>query len=297
MRRVLITGGSGFIGRCTIEPLLERDFEVIVTDLVPSSTPGARSVACDLLHAESVTRMMEEIRPSHLLHLAWYVKHGEFWHARENLDWLVASLHLVETFERLGGKRVVAAGTCAEYDWRFGVCSEESTPLSPSTPYGVAKDCLRRALDSLYPDSLQVAWGRLFFLVGPGEAPGRLVPSVARSLLLGEPARCSSGRQIRDFLDVRDAGRAFAALVATDCVGTCNIASGVPRSIREIVESLGVIAERPELVKLGSRPDRDGDPAVLLADVSRLHRLVSFEPAYSLERSLRDSIDYWRQRR
>ena len=60
---------------------------------------------------------MKDLRPSHLLHFAWYVTPGKFWTSPENIDWLQASLDLVTSFLDCGGERSVIAGTCAEYDW------------------------------------------------------------------------------------------------------------------------------------------------------------------------------------
>ena len=135
------------------------------------------------------------MRPSHLLHLAWYVEHGAFWTSPENERWLAASLVLLDHFY---GERVVVRRHVREYDWSAGgTFNELSSPIRPRTPYGLAKDAAatqrRRSVSGAGASSF--AWGRIFFLHGPGEHPDRLVPSVARSLLAGEPARCTEGRR------------------------------------------------------------------------------------------------------
>ena len=93
---------------------------------------------------------------------------------------------------------------------------------------------------------ISFAWGRIFFLHGPGEHPDRLVPSVTRALLAGEPARCTDGRQVRDFLhSSSDAAHAFAALLALRVEGPVNIASGRGCRSRELVGWIGDALGRP----------------------------------------------------
>ena len=104
------------------------------------------------------------------------------------------------------------AGTCAEYEWEArGRFVEGQTPLVPQTLYGAAKHGLGVVAQAYArQEGLSLAWGRIFFTFGPGEAAGRLVPSVARALLRGEEAPVTQGAQIRDFLAVDElAGRSW----------------------------------------------------------------------------------------
>lgn len=97
---------------------------------------------------------------------------------------------------------------------------------------------------------MSAAWGRIFHLFGPHEPPGRLVPAVVMALLKGEPARCTHGRQIRDFLHVEDVAAAFVALLTSDVRGTVNIGSGEPISLRHLVTRLAATVGAPQMVEL-----------------------------------------------
>lgn len=299
MSRVLLTGAGGFIGRATVAPLLAAGHEVHVVDLRRSDTMNAGVIfhEADLLAPGAAARIAAEVEASHLVHLAWYAAHGLFWTSPENLRWVSASLELIRAFHDAGGRRAVVAGSCAEYDWSSGWCSERSTPLAPATLYGVAKDALRRTLAAYAASTgLGWAWGRVFLLYGRGEHPDRLVPSVARSVLRGEPTRCTHGRQIRDFLHVEDVGAAFAALADAEHVqGPVNVASGEPRSIREVVTSVAAISGTPELARFGDVPAPAEDPPLLVADVRRLRDEVGFTPRRSLAEGLSDAVDWWRE--
>jgi nucleoside-diphosphate-sugar epimerase len=174
---------------------------------------------------------------------------------------------------------------------------EPMSPLVPATLYGAAKHGLHVVAESLAAHAgFELAWGRIFFLYGPGEDPRRLVASVARALARGEPAPASHGRQLRDFLHVEDVADAFAALAAADVTGAVNVASGTSVSIRELVELLGDLSGRPELVEIGALPVRPGDPDDLSADVRRLRDEVAWRPGRSLEDGLRETLEWWRER-
>ena len=99
---------------------------------------------------------MKTICPSHLLHFAWYTTPGNrYWSAQENIQWLQAGLTLVQEFSAGGGQRMVGAGTCAEYDWRYGYCSEDITPLKPQSLYGISKHSLHVLHRN--PEELQIS--------------------------------------------------------------------------------------------------------------------------------------------
>jgi nucleoside-diphosphate-sugar epimerase len=254
----------------------------------------------DLDDRESIQRLLAELRPERLVHLAWFVEHGSFWQSPENLAWVTRSIDLVMSFVAAGGRRAVLAGSCAEYDWQDSEepFAELRSPLAPATLYGVAKDSLRRLLGAYAEgEGLELAWGRLFFLYGPREAPSRLVPSVVNALLAGEPAETSSGTARRDFMHVADAAGAFAALVDSAVTGPVNIATGEAVPIAEVVQTLAELAGRPELVRLGALPDRPGEPQLVAAEVTRLREEVGYAPRVQLREGLADAIAWWRERR
>jgi nucleoside-diphosphate-sugar epimerase len=296
---VLVTGASGFIGRHTLQPLQELGFRV--HGVAARAHPSEISAGChwhraDLLDPLQVKNLMAIVQPSHLLHLAWYAVPGKYWTAPENFRWVQASLELVQQFQAQGGQRVLVAGSCAEYDWRYGYCSEELTPKNPQTPYGICKNSLRSLLESYSQlTGMSMAWGRVFFLYGSHEHPSRLVASVIRSMLQGEVARCSHGQQIRDFLHVADAGAAFGAILNSEVQGAVNVASGVPLQLQAIIQLIADRLQAHQLLALGAIPPAPNEVPLLLADITRLRTEVGWQPRWSVDRGISQTIHWWQQ--
>ncbi len=301
MTRVLVTGGSGFVGVPTLRELvrLGDDVHALTSSADPPAVEGVRWRQADLADRGQVDAAMATVRPEQLVHLAWYVEPGRFWTAPENVAWVQHSLALLEAFLRAGGRRAVMLGTCAEYDWAEPAefIDERRQPLVPTTLYGVAKDALRRVAGTYaQAQDAELAWGRLFFLYGPREPPTRFVPAICRALVAGEPAQLTSGAQVRDFLHVDDVGGALAALLHAPVTGAVNIASGEAVTLAAVADELGRLAQRPELIERGALPDRRGEPPRLVADVARLRDEVGFRPRWSLPDGLADTLSWWRGR-
>jgi nucleoside-diphosphate-sugar epimerase len=300
-RRVLVTGGGGFIGRACLPLLVAAGHEVHASTsrADPEPVAGVRWHRADLLDGTAVDALCAMTRADDLLHLAWVTTPGSYTHTATNLDWVAASLRLFRRFVATGGRRIVGAGTCFEYGHRNAApLHETASPLLPDTLYGTSKVALA-AMIARYAQEAGVscAWGRVFFLYGPHEHPNRLVSSVIRALLDGHEAPCTIGTQVRDFLHVHDVAAAFVALLGSPVTGPVNIASGEGVTVRDLVLGIGDALGRRELVALGARDLSPADPPYIVADVNRLSREVGFAPHFDLRSGLDDTIAWWRGQR
>lgn len=293
-----MTGATGFIGRQSLSRLqsLGYDVHAVYAELLPpKENEGVTWHRANLLEPDAIASLLGKVRPTHLLHFAWYAVPGKFWTASENLAWVKATITLMQAFSDQGGRRAVMAGSCAEYDWTFDHCSEASTPCRPATLYGACKHSTRLLLEAWSKQvDLSSAWGRIFFLYGPGEYPSRLVPSVIHSLLRDEPARCTHGNQVRDFMHVEDVAAGFVALLDSEVKGAVNIASGTPVSLKTVIYTIANYLNKRGLVQLGAIPAPAGEPDALIADVARLRDEVGFRPRYGLAEGIAGTIESMR---
>ncbi|MBX3324395.1 MAG: NAD(P)-dependent oxidoreductase [Nitrospira sp.] len=298
-KRVLVTGATGFIGSHCLQPLLERGYEVHAVSSKADVVARAAVMwhQADLFDPVSTARLVEKIKPAELLHLAWYVVPGKLISSDLNFDWVRSSMELLKFFHREGGRRIVMPGSSYEYDWSYGYCHETRTPTVPNTVYGACKhalDVMGQAFCRSH--QLSYAWPRVFFLYGPNEHPDRLVSSVIRSVLQGQEARCSHGKQIRDYLHVQDVAEAIVSVLDSAVEGPINVGSGTAVTLRDIVVTVGRTLGREDLLKLGAIPSRANDAPLVVADIERLSTEVKWQPRYSMETGIAHTIEWWRQK-
>lgn len=299
MKRVLLTGATGLVGQFCPRALLERGYEVhALTSRAPPTggrfSPEIHWHQVDLL-AEVPAPLLSTLRPTHLLHCAWYTEPERCYTSLQNFRWVRASLGLLEAFAEAGGERALLLGSCAEYDWSDGLCVEGRTSTLPISPYGVCKLALgQMALSFARQAGFSCAWARVFFLYGPHEHPSRLVASVVRALLQGEPAHCSTGEQMRDFLHAHDVADACAAILDSQVEDVVNVASGKAVAVRDVIFRIAELLQRPDLLRLGARSAAH-EPPLVLADVGRLTHEVGWHPHFDLDTGLWDTIRSWRE--
>tara|TARA_R110002020_G_scaffold162244_1_gene347750 strand:- start:55 stop:1005 length:951 start_codon:yes stop_codon:yes gene_type:complete len=276
-KRVLLTGATGFVGRQIHRALFADGHEVRV--LIRPGSAGRLVAPADIvetpdLFAEPMSCLSAACEGiDTLVHAAWYVEPGRYLEAEENLACLSGSLTLARAAAKVGVGQVIGIGTCFEY----ALPSERLTvdsPLKPDTLYAATKVALYTALERyLVGQSVSFAWARLFYLHGEGEHSNRLVPYVRACLAEGKIAKLSAGTQLRDFLDVAEAGRQIASIASSEQAGAINICSGRAITLRAFVEDIADETGQRDLLEFGSAPLRAGDPAAVVG-VSNLAPLA-----------------------
>jgi len=270
-RLILLTGAAGFVGRQVLQALVERKCRVrAVTrdgkqDRLARSTAVEKVVSSPDIFAESGSWWVDACRGiDTVIHVAWYAEPGQYLQSPKNQDCLAGTLRLAQGAIDAKVRRFVGIGTCFEYDLAAGHLKID-TPLKPTTPYAQAKADVFTALSDLLPrHGIEFLWCRLFYLYGEGEDERRLVPYLRARLKAGEPAELSSGTQIRDFLDVREAGRMIAEAALGSVRGPVNVCSGTPVTVRALAEQIADEYGRRDLLRFGARPDNLVDPPVVV---------------------------------
>ncbi|WP_194774706.1 NAD-dependent epimerase/dehydratase family protein [Pararhodonellum marinum] len=295
MPKVLITGGGGFIGKNVIPYLQSMNAELFFLGQKPYKEydlPNARYIPCNLMDEVQVSKALGEIQGSHLVHLAWSVTPSSY-NLPENLEWVQASMHLLETFHKNGGKRILMAGSCYEYEWGNSYCHEDKTSLGGATLYGRSKNILwQYAKDYCQTHGMELAWARLFFLYGPHEKEVRLIPHVITSLLKGQTATIRNGEVYRDYQNAKEAGNYLSKLVFHEFTGPINVCTGIPTKLAVLGKMAAEIIGYPELLKIESPtevPDR-----VLFGDPEKLNQVLGKNSKENLKAGLEETIEWWK---
>jgi nucleoside-diphosphate-sugar epimerase len=268
---VLLTGAAGFVGRQVLQELAARKCRVRVVvrqgkqQRIAQSAAIEKIIATPDLWAESAAWCADVCRGvDTVIHVAWYAEPGVYLQSPKNRDCLAGTMRLAHGAIEDKVRRFVGVGTCFEYDPSASLLSIQ-TPLRPSTPYADAKASAFTQLSQLLPQhGIEFAWCRLFYLYGEGEDARRLVPYLHARLSAGEPAELTSGEQIRDYMDVRDAGRMIVDTAFGAVQGPVNICSGIPTTIRLLAERIADEYGRRDLLCFGARPANTADPPCIV---------------------------------
>ena len=294
--RALITGASGFAGR-HLARACSNAGDVVV--------PASRAEGVDLLDPGRARAAVAEARPEVVYHLAALAHVGASW--QDPSGYLATNLALAHNVleavrAEAPGATVVAVGSGEVYGPPATLPVAEDAPLRPQSPYAVSK-ASADLLAGFYADahSLRVVRVRAFNHAGPGQQPHYAIASFARQAAAAleagsDPMRILTGNPDtrRDYTDVRDVVRAYRLLAERGEPGTYNVCSGRAASARELVERLARAA--------GTRVEHEVDPDLVRAhevmevrgSPERLRAATGWEPEIALERTLADTLAWWR---
>jgi dTDP-6-deoxy-L-talose 4-dehydrogenase (NAD+) len=294
--KVLVTGAGGFIGSQVVRQLAVDGHQVVAVERnsqhsgqMITAPPGASMVAVDLDDVAAVRELFRTTVPDALIHLAWYANPGDYLTSHANLTSLAMTAALVEVALAAGCRKLVLAGSCAEYAPQERPVVE-SDPIDAHTIYAACKQSAWQIARVLATEAAaELAWGRIFHIHGPGEDQNRLIPWVAGQLAAGSAVPLTDGSQVRDHLHVSDVAAGLVALLAPGATGSYNICSGQPVTLRSVLEAVGKIVGRAELLKFGALPHRPRENMFLAGDSSRL-RALGWAPRFGLEEGLSDAL-------
>jgi nucleoside-diphosphate-sugar epimerase len=278
--KVLVTGATGFVGRHVVAQLLARGHEVIAVardEAKARKLPWfdrVRFIACDI-HGPIGHPAESFGQPDAVMHLAWpgLPNYGASFHYEKTLP---ADYRFLEALVQDGVGHLLVTGTCFEYGKQSGALAEH-LPTAPANSYALAKDTLRKQLQSLQRQhAFILQWARLFYMYGEGQSPDSLLAQLDRAIDTGEAAfNMSGGEQLRDYLPVEEvASRTVTLLEHPGCNGVVNICSGEPISVRRLVERHLENRGAGIRLNLGRYPYSSDEPMAFWGDASRLATIL-----------------------
>ena len=279
MIKVAVTGASGFIGQHVLNYLNNLSVDVVaITRLKHANLPKLVNglwVEFDLQNPpENMFSLMGN--PDVLIHLAWQglPNYKSLHHFESELP---VQYDFLSTLIKEGLQSIVVVGTCFEYGMQSNSLSEKLN-TNPSNPYGFAKDCLRKQLEFLKTQyNFKLTWTRLFYLYGDGQSDSSIYPQLKRAIQNSElKFDMSEGKQLRDYLPVEKVAKYLIdlALLKKD-IGVVNVCSGVPISVRDLVENWLDENNWGIELNLGFYPYPNYEPMNFWGDNTYLNKLIN----------------------
>lgn len=309
-KRVLVTGASGFLAAHLIKLLGGKDIEILgISDLLPESDTLSQLADFQKLDIRDASRLhhyFAENRPEIVFHLAAVTNVGFSWqHSALTYEInLIGSSNLIEAAAAMSTEcRIVLLSSAELYGFQTGALDENS-PLMCRSPYALSKWAMEKLAELFaHNPSLSFLTVRPFNFTGPGQSPKFVASDFARQIARIElglaKAEIETGNLSaeRDFSDVRDIARYLIELSfgPKPVLETVNLCSGTAVSVHRILDIL--LSYSSERIRIITDPQRfrPVDNPVLLGNTGLLTRQYNLHPQYTLEKTLGDLLDYWRQ--
>ena len=210
MKKVILTGATGLIGQNIITPLKKLGYEIWALTIDEENPDfDINWIKCNIFDEKSLKQAFEQIKPTHLMNFAW-ITGGDYLSNPMNQNFVLAGMNMLKFFKENGGKRAVFSGTCFEYDF-IDKPIKEDNPLNPTTLYAQCKNELReKAQQYCSNNDLSFGWGRIFYVFGKNEKPGRLTPTIINNFKNGKEVTITCGSLLKDYMYTKDIAGAFA---------------------------------------------------------------------------------------
>src|SRR2546423_2762587 len=311
-KRILVTGGAGYIGSHTVLELLDKGYDVVVVDDLSRghnhNVDAKRLRVFNLADTERLARLLRDEPCQAVIHFAAYIAVGESMKVPELYfqNNVGATLSLFKSIIEAGIRALVFSSTAAVYGMPASVPIREDFPYQPVSPYGESKVMVEKVLEWLDQiHGLRSICLRYFYASG-GDPAGRvgeehdpethLIPLLFRAIQSGEPVtifgedyETPDGTCIRDYIHVTDLAQAHILAVESLLSGGAsnkfNVGTGNGFSVREVMRAVEDMTGQKIPHKIG--PRREGDPAVLVADSTKLQKTLGWSPRFA---NLRDIV-------
>lgn len=302
--KVLITGGAGFIGSHVAELFCNEGHDVTVIDdlsfgYVKFVDKRAKFINASLSDRKLLNKLLKGI--DIVVHLAAssiirYSFEDPVGYYQNNV---INGLNLLEAMRENKVSKIIFSSSASVYGEPIRIPVKESDPTNPITVYGSSKLAFEKALEVYYRNfHIESVSLRYYNVYGPRDEQKpatRAIPMWTRDILNGRPIEWYwKGKQVRDYIYVEDVAKAHLAVLPLRGCNIFNIGSGSGILMKNVLVNFEKILGRKLKTKdLGERP---GDPMKLVADISKIKKIINWEPRVGLEEGLRKTYNYFRER-
>jgi UDP-glucose 4-epimerase len=301
MKRILVTGGAGFVGSAVVKNLVaqKKDVAILIRKSsnlrrLTNSLPNVQLINGDLGEINSSFSDIKSFSPDAIVHIAWDGVGGIKRNDLNQLDNVKSSFELFSLANTIGCKYFLGVGSQAEYGLSEGIINE-SQPTTPKSLYGLSKLTTGLMLEkSSLSNGMAFCWLRLFSSYGPDDESTFMLPYLITQLLQGKMPLLTAGEQIWDYIHVDDVASAVCAALDKKVVGIYNLGSGLGHPLRTVIEKVRDLVN-PELkLGFGRIPYAKNQVMHLQADITALKSATGWSPHISLDQGLSSVIDWYK---
>jgi len=306
-KKVLITGGLGFIGSEIATQLVNQEAKVTILDNsnntknIEHIKDKVRIIKSDITNLEEIKQHTKDI--DNIIHLAGVLSVPESLEHPEKYISIntIGTLNLLKAARLNNVKRIVLASSCAVYGTNTDLPLKENTELKPISIYPTSKIAAEHCLKTFNENyGIETVSLRYFNVYGPKQNPNSqyasAIPIFIKKILNNEsPTIFGDGSQTRDFVHVSDIANAtISSLKSGKANGeTINIASGIPTTINKLIQTINKLTDKN--IKPIHVDKRSGDVLHSLADISKSKEILNFKQKYNLEEGLKNTIEWYKK--
>ena len=311
MKKIFVTGGSGYIGSVVVRDLLAKGYGVVIFDNIErghkENVPSeVKLIRGDLRNESDIMEAMKAEKPDAVIHFAAYALVGEsmadpMMYFENNVK---GGINLLKAMQTVGCNRIIFSSTCASYGEPKELPIEETMPQCPTNPYGQSKLMFEQMAiwlmnnNGFQPTFLRYfnAAGAAYGMVEDHDPETHIIPNVLKValgkkpevMIFGDDYPTRDGTCIRDYVHLKDLSSAHILALETGATGAFNLGTGKGISVKEIVDACRKVTGHPIPVKMC--PRRPGDPPALYASGNKARQILGWNPMYSdVETIVRDA--------
>ncbi|MEG1942049.1 MAG: NAD-dependent epimerase/dehydratase family protein [Cetobacterium sp.] len=306
MKKILLTGATGFVGSNLVRALIKRGYEVNILSRNSSNMWRLHDIydklkdwKVDLLEKEKLKQVIQEINPDYICHLAIY---GGYPNQKEEKKIIetnfIGTINLLEALENIDFKCFINTGSSSEYGIKSKKMNEEDI-CNPITPYGIAKlsstlYCNYKSLES----KKNIGTLRLFSPYGDFEENGRLIPSLFTKLLKNENVDLANPLAARDFIYIKDVIELYLKVLEKPELikgQIFNVCSGQQGTVGEVAEYVKEIVVSKGQLNYGNLEGRKFDTNIWVGDCEKISKVYDWQPQYSLKDGLLETYKWYKK--
>ena len=284
MKKILITGSTGFIGSSLMKLFLLKKYDVFALTRKNNKSSKIKYIKADIFDHKKINNMLKKIKPDYLIHLAWEANPKKYQNSNNNFKWLHGSLNLYQNFCKYGGSRALITGSCAEYDFNKYFLNENFLKKKNYTRYSLCKETFLHHASKISKNfNTKFVWARLFWIYGENQKKGRLIPDLINAAKNKKKIFIKNPSFFINLLNVHDVSVALFKTFESTTTGIINIADKKNIKVIDVANQCNKIFINANInynnqIKKYSKP--------FSAEIKKLN-LLKFKKFYTLDEGLK----------